>query len=51
MAGRRVGVGIIGCGNISSAYLKAMQGFEVLEVKALSDMKPEVAEKPAEWVL
>lgn len=46
-AERRVGVGIIGCGNISSAYLKAMQGFEVLEVIGLADMKPEVAEKKA----
>lgn len=44
---RRVGVGIIGCGNISSAYLKAMRGFPVLEVIALADMKPEVAEKKA----
>jgi predicted dehydrogenase len=44
---RRVGVGIIGCGNISSAYLKAMRGFEVLEVIGVADMKPEVAEKRA----
>lgn len=46
-AERRVGVGIIGCGNISSAYLKAMQGFAVLEVIAVADMRPEVAEKKA----
>jgi predicted dehydrogenase len=45
---RRVGVGIIGTGNISSAYLKAMRGFEVLEVKGLADMKPEVAQKRAD---
>lgn len=44
---RRVGVGIIGAGNISSQYLKAMRDFEVLEVKGLADMKPEVAEKRA----
>ncbi len=44
---RRVGVGIIGCGNISSAYLKAMRGFEVIEVIGIADMKPEVAEKKA----
>ena len=48
--GRRLGIGIIGCGNISSAYLKAMQGFEqlsgfpVLDIKALADMRIEVAE-------
>jgi predicted dehydrogenase len=44
---RRVGVGIIGCGNISSQYLKAMRDFEVLEIIAIADMKPEVAEKKA----
>ena len=44
---RRVGIGIIGCGNISSQYLKAMQDFAVLEIIAIADMKPEVAEKKA----
>jgi predicted dehydrogenase len=44
---RRVGVGIIGCGNISSQYLKAMRDFPVLEIIAVADMKPEVAEKKA----
>ncbi|RYE46686.1 MAG: Gfo/Idh/MocA family oxidoreductase [Hyphomicrobiales bacterium] len=44
---RRVGVGIIGCGNISSQYLKAMRDFPVLEVIAIADMKPEVADKKA----
>ena len=44
---RRVGVGIIGCGNISSQYLKAMRDFPVLEIIAIADMKPEVAEKKA----
>lgn len=44
---RRVGVGIIGAGNISSQYLKAMRDFEVLDVRGLADMKPEVAEKRA----
>ncbi len=51
-AAGRVGVGIIGTGNISGAYLKAMPGFPVLEVIALADMKPEVAEaKAAEFGL
>ena len=43
-AQRRVGVGIIGTGNISAAYLKAMPGFDTLEVIGIADMKPEVAE-------
>ncbi|HHY50993.1 MAG TPA: Gfo/Idh/MocA family oxidoreductase [Alphaproteobacteria bacterium] len=47
-ARRRVGVGIIGTGNISAAYLKAMQGFELLEVRGLADMRPEAAQKRAE---
>lgn len=47
MAARRVGVGIIGTGNISTQYLKAMQAFDVLEIIAVADMKPEVAEKKA----
>lgn len=42
-AGRRVGVGIIGAGNISSQYLKAMAAFEVLDIVGIADMKPEVA--------
>jgi predicted dehydrogenase len=46
-ARRRVGVGIIGTGNISTQYLKAMQAFDVLDVVAVADMKPEVAEKKA----
>lgn len=46
-AARRVGVGVVGCGNISSQYLKAMKGFEVLDVVGIADMKPEVAEKRA----
>lgn len=49
MNGKRLGIGFIGTGNISSAYLKAilgkdgMPGFGVLDVKALADMKPEAA--------
>ncbi len=40
---RRVGVGIIGAGNISSQYLKAMRDFRVLDIKGIADLKPEVA--------
>ncbi len=34
---RRVGIGIIGCGNISAAYLKAAAGFPILDIRALAD--------------
>ncbi|HEY8576684.1 MAG TPA: Gfo/Idh/MocA family oxidoreductase [Devosia sp.] len=53
MTTQRLGVGIIGTGNISSAYLRAMlgrdglPGFPVLDVKALADMRPEAAEARA----
>jgi hypothetical protein len=42
---RKVGIGVIGCGNISTAYLKAMQRFEHLELKAVADMRSAAAEK------
>jgi len=42
---RKVGIGIIGCGVISTAYLKAAQRFPVLEIKAVADMRSEAAEK------
>ena len=43
----RVGVGIIGCGNISTQYLKAMSAFDGLEIIAVADMKADVAERKA----
>lgn len=43
----RVGIGIIGCGNISGAYLKAMAGFPILELRALADLKPAAAQAAA----
>ena len=49
MTGKRLGIGFIGTGNISSAYLKAilgkdgMPGFGVLDVNGLADMKAEAA--------
>ena len=46
-ARQRLGVGIIGAGNISSQYLKAMKTFPVLDIRGIADMKPEVAEKKA----
>ena len=35
---RKVSVGIIGCGNISTAYLKAAQRFDNLHVTACADL-------------
>jgi predicted dehydrogenase len=46
-AKQRLGVGIIGAGNISSQYLKAMKAFGVLDIRAIADMRPEVASKKA----
>jgi len=50
---KRLGVGFIGTGNISAAYLRAIQGFEqmkgfeVLDIKGLADMRPEASEARA----
>lgn len=54
MTSRRVGIGFIGTGNISSAYLKAMTGkdgmpgFPMLDIKGLADQRPEAAAARAE---
>ena len=53
MSARRLGIGFIGTGNISSAYLRAitgheaMAGFPVLDIKGLADMRPEAAQARA----
>lgn len=53
MSGKRLGIGFIGTGNISSAYLRAitgheaMAGFPVLDIKGLADMRPEAAQARA----
>lgn len=39
----RVGIGIVGCGNISTAYLKAASVFEILDVRAVADLNPDAA--------
>lgn len=44
---KKVGIGIIGCGNISSAYLKAMASFPILDIRGLADMNEEVAKARA----
>src|SRR5215475_4428725 len=33
---KRIGIGIIGCGNISGAYLTAARRFPILDVRALA---------------
>ena len=38
----KIGVGIIGCGHISSAYLKLAPLFGSLEVRAVADIAPAV---------
>jgi predicted dehydrogenase len=43
----KVGIGIIGCGNISGAYLKAAAGFPVLDVRGVADMNPDAAKARA----
>ncbi len=40
----KVGIGFIGCGNISAAYLKAAAAFPILDVKAVADINPQAAE-------
>jgi predicted dehydrogenase len=43
----RVGVAVVGCGNISAAYLKAAAGFPILDIRALADLNPAAAEARA----
>ena len=40
---RRVGIGIIGCGNISGAYLSAARAFPILDIRALADLDADAA--------
>lgn len=42
-----LGVGIIGCGNISTAYLRLAPLFKGLEIKAVADLNMEAAEAQA----
>jgi predicted dehydrogenase len=44
----KVGIGIIGLGNISGAYLKAAKGFPILDIKAVADLNPEAAKARAD---
>jgi predicted dehydrogenase len=42
-----VGVGVIGAGVISDAYIKSMQSFPDLKVVAIGDLRPEAAKEKA----
>jgi predicted dehydrogenase len=44
----KVGIGIVGLGNISGAYLKAMAGFPILDIRALADLNPAAAHARAD---
>ena len=43
----KVGIGIIGCGTISPAYLRAAKSFPILDIRALADANPATAEARA----
>lgn len=45
---KTVGVGIIGCGNISTSYLKLAPLFKALEVRAVADLNMDAAKLRAE---
>ena len=44
---RKVGIGVIGCGVISKAYLTAMKQFSNIELRAVADMRSAAAEQRA----
>ncbi|WP_269523691.1 Gfo/Idh/MocA family protein [Coraliomargarita parva] len=44
----KIGIGIIGCGNISQAYFNGAKLFEVLDVVACADLNMDVAKAKAE---
>ena len=46
-----LGVGIIGCGNISSAYLRLAPMFKGLEMRAVADLNVDAAKARAEALL
>jgi predicted dehydrogenase len=48
MSVRSMKIGVIGCGNISSAYLEIQKRFPVLDVVAVSDLNMERAKAQAE---
>ncbi|MEN6302868.1 MAG: Gfo/Idh/MocA family oxidoreductase [Armatimonadia bacterium] len=48
MAIKKTKVGIIGCGNIASAYMTAGQRFDILDIVACADLVPDRAKCKAE---
>lgn len=44
----KLGVGIIGCGNISTAYLRLAPLFRDIEMRGVADLNPQVARAQAE---
>ena len=48
MAAGRTKVGVVGCGNISSAYLSIAKRWEIIEIAAVADLVTERAQAQAE---
>ncbi len=48
MAQQRVGIGVVGCGNISGAYLSISKQFPILDVRAVADLDMARARAAAE---
>jgi predicted dehydrogenase len=48
MAEARVGIGVVGCGNISGAYLGISKQFPILDVRAVADLDMDRARAAAE---
>ena len=44
----KIGIGIVGLGNISAAYLKASKDFPILDIRAVADMNPAAAKARAD---
>ncbi|MGL3607165.1 Gfo/Idh/MocA family protein [Rhizobium sp. G187] len=44
---QRIGIGIIGCGNISSTYLKGLAHFPILKICGIADLNPDLAQARA----
>ncbi|WP_108395695.1 Gfo/Idh/MocA family protein [Devosia submarina] len=44
----KLGIGIVGLGNISAAYLKASTHFPILDIRAVADMNPAAAKARAD---
>ncbi|MCT8990159.1 Gfo/Idh/MocA family oxidoreductase [Chelativorans sp. SCAU2101] len=45
---RKLGVGVIGCGNISAAYMRLAPHFRGIEMRACADVNPDAAKARAE---